>query len=227
MNIRAPLTSVVLVAAGALVLGAVGGVYYLMRSTGRAVRAASTPASQSPAHHEEGAATVHPGREAVPFGRAPADAGAEVEARPLAESTIEEGREARLVVPGADLVIPADALSPGTVVTLSVGPLDDPSFPERDLPNVCSQVASVTWSTTQRARPTMRLSVEVPPGPRVFFVRQKTEGNPLFPSHPDRGWMREFVNWDGTTNRVIVELGATATQSSFVAICTSGRRGSK
>jgi hypothetical protein len=133
--------------------------------------------------------------------------------------TIQAGRAARLRVAGAVLEIPADALEPGTAITLTTTPVGQGDFPRERFPEeaVLTEIITVAASTAQHGTIPLQLSIKLPRPPATFFARIKSEGaSPHLEGATD--WNLAFGDFEPATSTLRFQLLGTAVRDSVIVV---------
>lgn len=136
-----------------------------------------------------------------------------------ARVTIEAGLATTLYVTGASLEIPADALVPGTVVSLEATPIEHTDYPLATSSTLVAHETSytLTFSTTQKAKSALLLNIDVASLSNFALVRTKVVGGPFAASHPEPNWALDYPTVPGPTT-LQYQMLATASEVSVIAV---------
>ena len=129
-------------------------------------------------------------------------------------ATVVEGEALTLAVNGAVLTIPADALAPGTAVTLTeIDPASLDEQPNGPSENRVTPIYALEFSEAQLAGENLIFALDVPAAiGSSTYTGIQTTGGLSTDDYSDIEWLLHFGDFDATQSLLIIELGATATR---------------
>ena len=129
-------------------------------------------------------------------------------------AVVVEGEALTLAVNGAVFTIPADALEPGTTVSLAE---IDPALLD-ELPNSSDEtritpIYALEFSAAQLTRDHVSFALDVPSTlARVPYTRVQIEGGLATEGQSDTGWLPKIGSYEQAQSLLVIKLGATATR---------------
>jgi len=123
-----------------------------------------------------------------------------------------EGEELLLAINGAVLSVPANALEPGTMVTLTeVDPATLDTQPNGEDETRITPIYALTFSAAQLVTENLTFALDVtPPINARWDAHLKTEGGLATEGRSDVDWSIIFGDYDLQQSLLMIELGATA-----------------